>query len=145
MQSPQLDDIGNPGTVGFSLEGPGWYVLLGVIVVVLLIGFWAYLRHRRKNKYRREALKYLEKISDEPTAILLANELMKRICLTFSSRENASLTGKAWIDFLNGQCKSQLFNPSDAEKISAIYYSETPKPDSDFLNKTTHWVRKHGF
>ena len=145
MQSPDLNDIGSPTEVGFIPDGPGWYVVLGLTIVAVIIVSWAYLRYRKKNKYRRDAVKYLESISENPSSLLLANELMKRICLTFTSRQSSSLTGEDWINFLNSHCKSQPFQNSDAKKISAIYHTELSGSDKDFLHKTTRWVREHGF
>ena len=145
MQTPDLNDIGNPSEVGFTPDGPGWYVVLGLTIVTGIIISWAYLRYRRKNKYRRDAVKYLESISEDPSSLILANNLMKRICITFSSRQNSSLTGEEWINFLNSHCKTQPFQESDAKKIAAIYNTDPSGSDKDFLHKTTRWVREHGF
>ncbi len=145
MQAPDLNDIGNPATVSFIPDGPGWYVLITSLLIILILITWFIVRHQRKNKYRREAIRYLESIASEPGAIQKANELMKRICLTFSNRRNAALTGQAWIDFLNSRCKTNPFDTQDVQKLASLYYEDPKAPDLDFLNKTTRWVKEHGF
>jgi hypothetical protein len=146
MQEDQLiESIGDPAEVPFAAVGPGWYVLIAFTIIILLSAALLYFRYRQRNKYRREALSYLKSIESDPSSLYLANELMKRICLRFSDRTNASLRDNAWIEFLNSRCKSAIFSIDDAKKIAKIYTSNEPQSDPEFLIKTNRWIHQHGF
>src|SRR5262245_59163766 len=101
-------DIGNliePSPVGFTFDAPGWYAV-GILLVLIVAGLmiWTWIIHIR-NRYRREALRYVmtleSEITDKSLLVYEVNMLLKRIALRFMPRENvAPLRDEQWVDFL---------------------------------------------
>ena len=63
MEEYQNIDIGKivePEPIGFSFDAPGWGILLGLVVFVLILIAVKYMLHYRKNKYRRIATSKIE-------------------------------------------------------------------------------------
>jgi len=105
----RLHDIIVPDPVPWWPPAPGWYwvfVLLFVLVFVLVRGIVLRWLH---NCYRREALAELAQqetnladSNQRAAAIATIAELLKRTALSAFPREAvASLTGSAWLAFLN--------------------------------------------
>ncbi|WP_027997988.1 DUF4381 domain-containing protein [Sinorhizobium arboris] len=104
----QMADIALPPPVSMMPATWGWAVLFAAAVLVLGGFLWRWLRQRARNRYRREALaelSRLEKAIDQPAgrrhALQSLPALLKRTALAAWQRETvASLSGKAWSDFL---------------------------------------------
>jgi hypothetical protein len=114
----RLHDIISPPPAPWWPPAPGWYWLAGVLAIWTV--YWlatAFIRWQR-NRYRREALAQLRSqtrlLSDaKMRAPVLANlaELLKRAALSAYPRsEVASLTGSAWLSFLDRQAGMRDFN-----------------------------------
>ncbi|MHC8391932.1 DUF4381 domain-containing protein [Pseudomonas sp. MDT2-39-1] len=81
----QLKEIGLPAPVSYAPQTWGWWVLLGVLVIaVLLVGARRYWQWRR-DRYRREALVRLAQLrasNDQLQALRELPELLKRVALS---------------------------------------------------------------
>jgi hypothetical protein len=81
----QLKEIALPAPVSYAPQTWGWWVLLAVLVVtVLLLSARRYLQWRR-DRYRREALvrlAQLQKRSDDLSALRELPELLKRTAIS---------------------------------------------------------------
>lgn len=158
MQQPvqQYGELIEPPPVPFSFNTPGWYVIDVVLVLLLAWGLYRYARYRRRNRYRREALRWL----GERMVILHAQQefmqqlyeadmLMKRIAMQLYGREKvAPLQGEEWITFLNRQTRrrddfsandSQLLTDTMYRNPHAVGAAETDR----FISKTSNWIRYH--
>ena len=60
----ELEPLYEPDAIQFSFQTPGWYILFGLIGIVLLFIILKWIQNYTKNKYRREALKNLETIEN---------------------------------------------------------------------------------
>ena len=98
-----LHDIVEPVSVSFWWPlAPGWWVLLSLVFVGLLIGGIRSIRTYQKNAYRRLALRELDSL---PTPHGLPI-LLKRVALAVYPREQvAGLSGDRWIAFLNHEVR----------------------------------------
>ncbi len=102
----ELRDIHLPPEVSFWPPAPGWWMLAG-LVVLLLIGL-AYLEWRRRQTLSYRAVKALEAIGADharyPDSRAVAAEaavLIRRVVLSRPGRgEAAALTGDAWQSYL---------------------------------------------
>jgi hypothetical protein len=92
-----LRDIAVPPPVSFWPPAPGWWVVGAACLVAGGLAVAAVVRHRRRNAYRREALRELA--SAEASDI---SAILKRAALAAFPREQvASLSGPAWLAFLD--------------------------------------------
>ena len=57
----QLRDIHLPPPVSWWPLAPGWWLLLGTLLLLTAIAFWLWRRRRRSN-WRREALRELAQL-----------------------------------------------------------------------------------
>lgn len=122
----QLHDIHLPTALSTWPFAPGWYVVLGIISVMLIGSVsWAWCWYQR-GKVKREALRLLlqyEKSNDNNAATIAAiNELLKRVALAYFPRERvAALYGKDWLIFLNETSKNLSFLEEGEVLISGPY------------------------
>lgn len=104
----ELKDIHYPSPVSWLALAPGWWMIFGIMSVLVLYGFWRWRRYsaaNRAKKYALSCLKALEHTAKtQQSEVLLASEVdavLKRTALFFFPRESlASLSGEAWLDFL---------------------------------------------
>ena len=153
----QLRDIHLPGPIEVWPPAYGWWILaVFCLMAVLLALYWLWTRWQG-NKYRREARAQLDAIlhswkSDGDTARYLREIqlLLKRTALTRYNRETvASLTGEAWVDFLDKSATGHEFTMGEGQKLIDGNYinpsSERPIADVHKLNQLAHdWIRNHG-
>lgn len=146
----RLQPLREPDLIGWWPPAPGWWIL-GVLALVSLgfMGWWIW-RWRRRNAYRRQALRQLRSIeqdylehNDLTRCIPEVNALLKSAALyAFPRREIAAASGESWLEFLNRQLpREEAFPP---EFGTAIYVAETPRLDMDqVLRSARCWVKRH--
>ncbi|MFV0934756.1 DUF4381 domain-containing protein [Pseudomonas jessenii] len=152
----QLKGIALPAPVSYAPQTWGWWVLLGLVVVaVLLVSARRYWQWRR-DRYRREALvrlAQLQKCSDDLNALRELPELLKRVALSMSPVRNTkpvgALGGKDWQAFLARHSAQPL--PADfSQQLAQLAYT----PDATLLalpnDQRQHlfgtckrWVERH--
>lgn len=97
----QLKEMGLPAPVSYWPQTWGWWALLGLLAIALLVqGIRAWL-HWRRNAYRREALARLKVIED----LRELPELLKRVALSMplapeEHQRVPTLSGTDWQAFL---------------------------------------------
>ena len=104
----QLRDIHLPTPISWWPPAPGWWVLLGLLVLCFL-SIFMFRRIRKRRSVRVAALKALITISsdfeaqeDTQALVKALSVLLRRICLSYFPRtEVAGLTGEAWLHFLD--------------------------------------------
>jgi len=140
-----------PEPISYSFNTPGWYLVLGLLLLIALIVALVQYRKYRKNSYRREALKQIENIvkTKSETTVFEINRLLKIIALKLFGREKvASLYGAKWFDFLISTMKQKekLKVESLTEFSEALYNSEY-KLNENKLNELVGfaitWVKNH--
>ena len=112
---------------------------------------WLY-RYWRANRYRREAMSELVQLlenwhqnEDDHAYLEALQKLLKRAALTSFPREDvASLTGEAWVQFLDRTTGSHNFSIGEAE----VLIDGTYRPDISVDVETLHlvaksWIQKH--
>lgn len=97
-----------PAPVSYFPQTIGWWV---VAILILALAIWIgyrIARYRRANRYRGIALDRLAELERELTtperakALATIPQLVKRVTLEAYPRSDvASLSGKAWLEFLN--------------------------------------------
>lgn len=139
----ELRDIHLPPPVSAWPPAPAYYVLMGILIVLVLV----LLKRQQHQKYtaqKRKALAelarleatYLKKPEPKPTAAAITL-LLKRVALVYHPRlEVASLHGDAWLDFLkktsrhlNAEINATRqilceapFNPKAAHQLAPLFF-----------------------
>ncbi len=158
-QSPldQLSDIHLPGAVSWWPLAPGWWALLALLVIAVIVFFvW---RHKTKqNNYRTLALQQLDSIyanfqqsEDAATFLHEVSVLLRRTALTaYPKTFKASMKGQAWLDWLDSVCLANkkntqpLFNSPCGEQLLTASYQKNPSVDAAALyNLCRYWLAQH--
>ncbi|RKZ40925.1 MAG: DUF4381 domain-containing protein [Gammaproteobacteria bacterium] len=117
QQQLALRDIHLPDPITWY-PAPGWWLLLALLGILIIVIFL--LRHQIAKKRREPkqiARRELEKLQIEyqqhrnpQILVQKISTLLRRVCLSYYPRtEVASLTGEAWLQFLDKQVGSQQF------------------------------------
>ncbi|MEN8227803.1 MAG: DUF4381 domain-containing protein [Bacteroidota bacterium] len=145
-----------PEGVPFWPPAPGWYILAGLLMLLLVSLTYRWFRQRKRNRYRVTALQQLREIErsagDAPdqTALIALGRLLKITALAVYPRERvAALTGKDWMEFLAENCSGA--EPGDV--IESLLTRETLQPPGEtkidtgdwkaLLSFAEHWIRHH--
>ena len=101
----RLHDLAPPPEVSWWPMAPGWYVVSGILLLVVLLVLYRFWRHWKANAYRRAALRELNSL-DDATAIAA---LLRRTALVIAPRSRiAGKTGTAWLAWLAAQCPDDM-------------------------------------
>ena len=100
----QLRDIHLPDPISWWPPAPGWWLLLGLLVIFTLLGWLAY-RWYCRGAIKRAALTELERISNhykEQALLQQLSQLLRRVALATHPRQQvAGLQNQAWLEFLD--------------------------------------------
>ena len=144
MSSPldRLHDFYQPAPPVWTPQTIGWYVLFaiaGLLVVWLTVHA---IRRWFANHYRREALRKLALLPP-----IQFSALLKSTALAVWPREKvASLTGVAWLEFLNKACADELFATAPGNRIEEIALQPaalSSEEEQQLRQLAAEWVRRH--
>lgn len=145
-----LRDLALPAPVSFWPPAIGIWIVAAASLAMLGIVLWLALRRYRALAYRREAIAELGGIAaasgpGDPDAAARVSAVMKRVAMVDYGRERvASLTGKAWLDFLADAAPGSD-TTAIRNALAASYGAEAPDPAAPHLlvAQATGWVRRH--
>jgi Domain of unknown function (DUF4381) len=147
-----LVDIPLPREVGLwpqTWEARSASVLLSLALVAAL---WMFVRHRRSNRYRREALAELEavrKSSADNRSNLLArlSVLVRRTALAaFPRGQVAPLSGPAWLAFLDRSYGGHEFSNGVGRLLAGGPYRKIAPGEAELhslLSLVRRWIGGH--
>jgi hypothetical protein len=149
LQLP-LRDIHLPEPVSWWPPAPGWWILFG-FVILLLVGIgWLY---RRRSRYLKSAVYHAkiqlqllrEDYSNQGDSLKLIRELsalLRRICISVHPRsESASLTGREWLAFLDQSVSGEPFLKGSGRVLVDAPYQRNPDIDADtLLSLCQEWI-----
>lgn len=133
-----LRDIVVPPEVSFWPPAPGWWIVAAAAGLALaLLAASAVVRHRR-NAYRREALRELEKAGAQQ-----ASSILKRAALAAWPRDQvASLSGADWLAFLDRTGRTNAFTRGPGRDLEALTFGGTGDRDAVVV-AARQWLRDH--
>jgi len=125
VESLPLRDIHLPGSVSWWPPALGWWIVLGVLLL-LVVSVLLMRYAKKRNQFARIALSAFDSMVEEyehhgDSQKLLEDlsALMRRISVNTSKTQNsAGLTGEAWLRFLD-----EYAAKSSATKVSARFNS----------------------
>ncbi|MNN30953.1 hypothetical protein D3C81_1446200 [compost metagenome] len=107
----QLKEMALPAPVSYAPQTWGWWALLALLIVTLVVlGARRYWQWRR-DRYRREALVRLEELqqrSNDLSALRELPELLKRVALSMPSGWNTKPVGASLLAIASGQSTPPL-------------------------------------
>jgi hypothetical protein len=148
----QLRDIHVAPELPWWPPAPGWWALVGLLLLAL-----AWLTRRAIKRYRirqrrRQMLAWVDGLQASmdagrhPQAFLsMLNQIFKIVALrAFPERRCAQLSGPEWVDFV----REQLGDASGSETLAVLAtgpYEPAPHFDAGVLCELTRtWIRRHG-
>jgi hypothetical protein len=152
-----LFDIVAPPPVPWWPPAPGWFVVGGVVLVLVFWGTWRAWRRWRAAAYRRAALaewRQLKTRAADPghreAALRHLPELMKRTALAAFPREAvASLSGMKWLQFLDRTGHTDAFSHGRGQLLPELAYDPrlAARLDTaaleDLFRIVQRWIRDH--
>ncbi|MEN8134560.1 MAG: DUF4381 domain-containing protein [Thermodesulfobacteriota bacterium] len=146
----QLRDIHLPDPVSWWPPAPGWWLLALVVVVIVTATSHFIIRHIRRNRYRKVALRELqllkenlEQHSTRHTVEQLVM-LLRRVAIQTCGRGVvAPLVGQAWLKFLDNKGETDQFTAGPGQVLGEGHYQPTVEADLDQLFQLVEkWIRR---
>jgi len=143
-----MHDLVLPEPVPWLPQTPGWWIVLGWLVAVLLLAAWQVVKRRRRNRYRRDALAELDAIAalqdidPAESAQRIAAVLKRTALVAYPRRDVAGLYGTAWARFLTESAGNDRQVAEAADDLAAAAYR--PGADPKVLSgPARRWIRQH--
>jgi hypothetical protein len=138
----KLHGFYQPPPVPWTPQTPGWYIVFGILALLIVWLTIRTIRHWRQNRYRREALREL--ISTSPEQL---SGLLKRTALAAWPRQQvASLSGDKWIGFLAESSAMPAFRDNPGRLIEQIAFASASLSSEDEVvlrDLSARWIRRH--
>ena len=136
-----LNPIPEPDPISMFPSTQGWLWLgLALILGALLVGRWAW-RWWRANAYRRAALAELKAAGDDPATV--AAILRRAALVAYPRGQVASLTGAAWLGFLERTCDSAAFAGEVGAALVQAPYRDGGAANPELTRQAQHWLKGH--
>lgn len=148
IQDQQWEPVIPPGEVPFWPPQPGWYVLLGLFLLLLFYVSFILWRRRQRRMYRFDAIQAINELKEQVDVAKL-QQIIKAVAIKSYGRETAAgLYGSVWHGFLDqtepkvklGSKLADLgvdpFAPADKISLSSSQWE-------DLLLVSNQWIRSH--
>lgn len=148
-----LRPLHSPEAISWWPPAPGWWIVTALAITALIFIIIFLSRHWKINRYRRHALREATQIKQDYAQQPLhycqqMNQLLKRIAVhVWPKNLTASLTGTAWLEFLNAQYKHEIFSPTSITLLGESAYQATadisPAAIDKLHNEVMQWIKQH--
>jgi hypothetical protein len=150
-----IDEIVLPEPIAWWPTAPGWQALGLMVLVLLIVVAVRGLRLWWRNRYRREALRQLSLLRRRPNNRLqdvvaaLPYYLKATALHAYSRNEVASLSGPAWLMFLDAHYSGPSFATGVGQKLLSVAYRPRDKWQLDeqeslvLINMARQWIAEH--
>lgn len=149
-----LIDIPLPPPVGLWPQTWPARIALAMLLATCIVAAWQFARHWRANRYRREALAELKRITHARAAGMAPGELATQLSLlvrrtalaAFPREQVAPLSGAAWLAFLDRTSDGTEFSRGVGRWLASAPYARTEPDDgqrSAVIDLTRRWIRGH--
>ncbi len=143
-----LKDIHNPDQFSIWPLAPGWYILMVMLLIGILLSsiylLRKYLSQLRRHRVRTELTEIMTHFDDDPQqSFIELSQLVRRIVLAHYKREQvASLQGEAWLNFLDDHCESTEFSQGIGRVLITAPYQKRVYADPHLLNNLVEQLIK---
>ena len=138
----QLAPLRTPDPIGFWPLAPGWWVVIGLLILALSFLCFQLLKRYQRNSYRREALKWLSELQEANSDVQALSGALKATALNaYEATSVASLSDESWPNFLRESC-SKL--SGDALDVLSRVHAPNPGVVSALdWRDAALWVKYH--
>jgi hypothetical protein len=136
-----LKDVHLPDAIGYWPLAVGWYVVIGLCLLLIFGTTIFVIQYRRKTKAQRLAIKRLKEIEvsyrdamDASATAYQLNMLLKQVSFAYFPRAAiAPLFGEPWLQFLG--------EPEWGKQLSELTYQKTATQDlSAIFPQIRKWI-----
>ncbi|CAN8140271.1 DUF4381 domain-containing protein [uncultured Thiomicrorhabdus sp.] len=147
----QLHDIQLPEPIGWWPMAFAWWILLLSVTSIIIGVIWYFTDLRRRNVYRRQATKNLQKIMQQDGAssnkVMQINALLKQVAITaYGRRRVAVLHQNQWLDFLQKNA-NYIPQPEAIKQNVHCAYAPPNSQNQELVNAwhdyAQRWIKGH--
>jgi heme exporter protein D len=146
-----LRDIHLPDSVAWWPLAYGWWALLAVLIILVLVAILLYQRNKLLRlsaitKAREELARITSEYQQNRDPLLLSRELsvlLRRLSISlFPRTEVASLTGSEWLKFLDSQVQGAPFTQGQGRMLIDAPYRQRVESDEvkNFVQQCQNWI-----
>ncbi len=126
----QLRDIHLPEPISLWPPAPGWWLLLGLLIILALLG-WLIYRQYLRGANKRLALTELERITQQQQEGALQLQQLSKLLrwsalATHPRHQVAGLQDQAWLAFLNRFVSGEPFTQGHGQQLARGPYQKIP-------------------
>lgn len=151
----ELADIHTPGDVSWWPLGPGWWMLLGLLLMLGAWGFWVLqkrmVRQRRLGAALAEVSRARQQLQaageqDMANRLVYVNEInavLRRVALLHNEHDQvAGLSGQAWVNFLREHDRDGLLDDQLAGILAQGRFARSCDVDAVALERMAcAWIK----
>ncbi len=134
-QSLQLKDIHLPDAIGWWPPAMGWWLLLVCVPLSIYLLYYLFRRLTRKTavKTAKKMFNSLKQQSlDDNIVLLELSTILRRVAMSQDSRQQtASLSGQAWLEYLDRSLKQPSFSQGVGKVFADSHYQRPETLDCD--------------
>lgn len=149
-QTPDLAlrDIHLPDSVSWWPPAPGWWIVMGLCLLIALLFIWLKKRSQKiilPHEVRKEFEQLLQSYEQHANGQQLLrdlNALLRRTVLSYYPRKNvAGLTGKAWIRQLHLLSHTAVFDADTQSLLTqGAYMATAPANLQPLIEQLRNWI-----
>lgn len=132
-------------TERFTPQTIAWTYVGALLIALLLILSWRRYQVWKNQAYRREALKSLTAMQLNSSLITGLPQLLRYAALmSFPRIEVSSLSGTAWIKWLNQSAGMDIFSEEDALLLKLLAYSKittSTQQNEHLIHAAETWIK----
>ncbi|WP_115461951.1 DUF4381 domain-containing protein [Winogradskyella aurantiaca] len=149
IQDQDINNVIEPTSVSYWPLQPGWYILIAIVIIVLILVAWNRYKKWLKNAYKRDAIKTINSLPNDANFFFQLNSIIKAVAIESYGRNSvASLTGKEWTSFLAKPENCRDLNSKVLKSLESQQYQKHDSPIDDLIITATkfesiNWIKKH--
>jgi hypothetical protein len=136
-------DIVLPADLSWWPLQPGWWIVLALLLVVIVIFSWRRYQRWRRDAYRRAAIAALSSLDD----LRDMNAILKRAAArAYPVEQTQTLWGEQWIDYLNRKMERPCFSGDDVARFNSLLVAPEanwPQDLDGLRDRVLVWLQHH--
>ena len=149
IQDQDINTVIEPVRVSYWPLQPGWYLLIAIVLILLLLMVWKRYKRWLKDAYKREAIKSIQTLSNDKDFFFQLNQIIKAVAIKSYGREKvASLAGKEWTTFLQKSEETVVFSSNILKSLESQQYQKRENQTENsvidmYKLESIKWIKKH--